>query len=130
MGRTDGYWAIYTGTLVDRGDFNVILNEEEKQGGLQFTSAEAQDFASCIASYTLIELKHKRGSFTWWNGRVGEECIFKRLDRVLANQEFLQLLLSSEVHHLIRPCLALFGVQHLGRTCAKAFQVLEFWDQA
>lgn len=27
------------------GDFNVILTKEEKQGGLPFTNAEAQDFA-------------------------------------------------------------------------------------
>lgn len=84
------------------GDFNVILMEEEKQGGLQFIIVEAQEFATCVSICALRELKYKGSSFTWWNGRVGEDCIFKRLDRVMVNQEFLQMLPTSEVHHLIR----------------------------
>lgn len=30
------------------------------------------------------------------------ECIFKKLDRVLVNQDFLDVLPSSEVCHLVR----------------------------
>ncbi|KAG5586863.1 hypothetical protein H5410_047297 [Solanum commersonii] len=37
------------------GDFNVILNEEEKMGGLEFTINEAIDFASFISSNALSE---------------------------------------------------------------------------
>lgn len=42
--------------IVD-GDFNVILNEEEKLGGLAFTQQEASDFAQCLSSCGLIELQ-------------------------------------------------------------------------
>lgn len=35
-----------------RGDFNVILNEEEKLGALEFTQNEAIDFAHCINIYS------------------------------------------------------------------------------
>ncbi|WMV24107.1 hypothetical protein MTR67_017492 [Solanum verrucosum] len=41
------------------GDFNVILNAEEKLGGLPFTHAEASDFAHCINNCALSELKSK-----------------------------------------------------------------------
>lgn len=118
MGRVAGHWEHYKGTLAcGGGDFNVILFEEEKQGGLQFTYAEAQDFAGCISSCALTELKHKGGSFTWWNGRVGEECIFKRLDMVLANQEFIQILPSSEVHYLKKIAgLTLSGIHYMNST--------------
>ncbi|KAG5599847.1 hypothetical protein H5410_031217 [Solanum commersonii] len=67
------------------GDFNVILNEEEKLGGLDFTQHEAIDFASCISNCALSELKTTGSKFTWWNGRIEEACIFKRLNRVLVN---------------------------------------------
>lgn len=30
------------------GDFNVILNEEENLGGLDFTQQEAMNFARCM----------------------------------------------------------------------------------
>ncbi|XP_015165284.1 uncharacterized protein [Solanum tuberosum] len=40
------------------GDFNVILNEEEKQGGLPFMQSEAIDFAQCINNCGLVELKY------------------------------------------------------------------------
>jgi len=84
------------------GDFNVILNEEEKLGGLEFTQNEAYDFSSCITACALIEVRTSGSKYTWWNGRIEGECIFKRLDRILVNQEFIDLLPSSEVHHLIR----------------------------
>ncbi|XP_075100741.1 uncharacterized protein LOC107770100 [Nicotiana tabacum] len=54
------------------GDFNVIWDEEEKFGSI----------------------------FTWWNGRAEEDCIFKRLDRCLANVEFQQTFPGIEVQHL------------------------------
>ncbi|XP_075076678.1 uncharacterized protein LOC142163304 [Nicotiana tabacum] len=55
------------------GDFNVIWDEEEKFGG---------------------------SIFTWWNGRVEEDCIFERLDRCLANLQFQQTFSGIEVQHL------------------------------
>lgn len=85
------------------GDFNVILTEEEKQGGLPFTNAEAQDFATCIATCALTELKYKGRVVS--HGGMGEyeRNVFLRcLDGVMANQEFLELLPTSESYHLIR----------------------------
>jgi len=77
------------------GDFNVILNEEEKLGGLQFTQNEAMDFAAFISNNALIEVRFSGSKYTWWNGRIEEECIFNRLDRILVNQEFMDLFPSS-----------------------------------
>ncbi|KAH0743252.1 hypothetical protein KY290_031245 [Solanum tuberosum] len=83
-------------------DFNVILNEEEKQGGRELTQYEAMDFSQCIHNCALSEIRYSRSKFTWWNGRIEEHCIFKRLDRVLCNQAFEELLPNCKVHHLIR----------------------------
>lgn len=41
--------------IVD-GDFNVILNKDEKLGRLLFTHDEASDFIHCINNCDLVEL--------------------------------------------------------------------------
>ncbi|KAK4733456.1 hypothetical protein R3W88_007717 [Solanum pinnatisectum] len=84
------------------GDFNTITGESEKLGGLPVTHQETADFVSCASACSLNELKFVGSSYTWWNGRIENDCIFKRLDRVFGNNEFLQVLPNSEVHHLIR----------------------------
>lgn len=47
------------------GNFNVILNEEEKIGGLDFTEQEALDFMKCINNCALSEVSYTGSNFTW-----------------------------------------------------------------
>lgn len=63
---------------------------------------EVEDFRHCINTCNLRDLCFKGIIFTWWNGRVEEDCIFKRLDRVLANMEFQHLFPSVEITHLYK----------------------------
>lgn len=60
------------------------------------------EFAQCIKNCGLNEIKFKGSLYTWWNGKVEEECSFKRLDRVFGNMEFNQEFPQSEVEHLVR----------------------------
>ncbi|XP_059285640.1 uncharacterized protein LOC132039116 [Lycium ferocissimum] len=83
-------------------DFNVILNEEENIGGLPILPQEYEDFAFCINSCELSEISFKGSPFTWWNGRADQECIFKRLDRILSNEQFQDWFGHLEVDHLAR----------------------------
>nr|XP_016446298.1 PREDICTED: uncharacterized protein LOC107771452 [Nicotiana tabacum] len=82
------------------GDFNVIWDEEEKFGGLLVSLNEIDDFRHCVHSCNLFDLGFKSSIFTWWNGRAEEDCIFKRLDRCLANFQFQQTFPRIEVQHL------------------------------
>lgn len=84
------------------GDFNFILNENEKLGGLEFTEVEAMEFAQCINGCGLMEVKFSRSKYTWWNDKFNEGCIFERLDRVLINADFLNIFPVTEAHHLVR----------------------------
>ncbi|XP_059290764.1 uncharacterized protein LOC132044295 [Lycium ferocissimum] len=113
------------------GDFNVIVSDEEKQGGLPVSSNETLDFSTCIQSCGLIDVGFTGRKFTWWNGRTEEECIFKRLDRILVNQQVLNIMPSTTVTHLIR-----HGSDHapLHLECnsnalpiVKSFKFLNFW---
>ncbi|XP_060177818.1 uncharacterized protein LOC132607752 [Lycium barbarum] len=113
------------------GDFNVILNEKEKIGGLPVSPQEYEDFAFCMNSCELHEIPFKGSTFTWWNGRADNECIFKRLDRMLHNELFQDWFGHLEVEHLSRT-----GSDHalLLLTCGdqvqnyfKPFRFLIFW---
>lgn len=75
------------------GDFSVTLNEKENWGGLSVTHHETLDFAQCISSCNMIEIKFTGSLYTWWNRRIEGESIFKRLDRVLRN--------SCKLSHLV-----------------------------
>ncbi|XP_075111250.1 uncharacterized protein LOC107797084 [Nicotiana tabacum] len=85
------------------GDFNVIWDEEEKFGSI----------------------------FTWWNGRAEEDCIFKRLDRCLANLQFQQTFPGIEVQHLSKtssdhsPMYLKCDIEN--PPIKKPFKFLNFW---
>lgn len=115
------------------GDFNMIANESENLGGLQVTQQETSDFVYCMSACSLNMIRYIGSIYTWWNERIAEDNIFKRLDRVLGNIKFMQLLSNSEVHHLIRQ-----GSDHapLQVICndaqeqiMKPFKFLNFWTK-
>ncbi|KAH0679678.1 hypothetical protein KY284_020763 [Solanum tuberosum] len=115
------------------GDFIVIRIEEEKEGGVDFTHLKAVDFNQCINNCALTELRYSGSKYTWLNGKIEGACIFKRLDRVLCNQEFLNILPSSEVLHLMRqgsshaPLHVLCGSEE--EITVRPFKFLNFWTK-
>jgi len=114
------------------GDFNVILSEEEKIGGLPVYPQEYEDFSFCINSCELGDVSFVGSPFTWWNGRADSECIFKRLDRVVVNQSLQELMGRVDLQHLART-----GSDHAPvlMTCkrvtseliSKPFRFMKFW---
>lgn len=128
-GKTDG---LHIPWLVG-GDFNVIFDDSEKLGGLPVTQMETTDFAQCMNNSALTEFPFTGSLYTWWNGRTAEDSIFKRLDRVFANDIFWHEFNQSEVQHMVRDgsdhaplhviCKA---VQNIIR---KLFRFLNFWTK-
>ncbi|XP_075080450.1 uncharacterized protein LOC107802319 [Nicotiana tabacum] len=117
--------------MASRGDFNVVLREKEKIGGLPVYPSEYEDFAFYVNSCGLFDLGYKGSPFTWWNGRPNEECIFKRLDKILVNMPFQSLFPTIEVEQLIRtgsdhaPLLMSYGEEAM--KFVKPFKFLNFW---
>nr|XP_016491561.1 PREDICTED: uncharacterized protein LOC107811191 [Nicotiana tabacum] len=115
------------------GDFNVVLHEDEKLGGLPVHPPEYEDFVFCVNSCSLFEQGYKGSPFIWWNGRSNAECIFKRLDRIFVNLPFQNMLPTIEVKNLIRtgsdhaPLLITCGVQTTN--FVKPFRFLNFWTK-
>ncbi|XP_060201100.1 uncharacterized protein LOC132629763 [Lycium barbarum] len=113
------------------GDFNVIMDEIEKFGGLEVPFVEVEDFNQCINICQLTDLGFKGSMYTWWNGRSDEQCIFKRLDRCLANQRLQDLYPNIEVEHLIKQGLdhspLLINCKEDNTIIKKSFRFLNFW---
>lgn len=66
------------------GDFNIICNEEEKWVDLLSLKETLAILTMNVCS--LKDQGFKGSKFTWW-GRMGDDCIFIRLDRVLYNDK-------------------------------------------
>ncbi|XP_030494903.1 uncharacterized protein LOC115710693 [Cannabis sativa] len=78
------------------GDFNEILNKEERIG-LRARYKEAKEFHECVEICKLEDVKYTRNFFTWSNNQHGEDRIYSKIDRVLANQPWMELFPAAEV---------------------------------
>ncbi|XP_075504007.1 uncharacterized protein LOC142541345 [Primulina tabacum] len=68
------------------GDFNNVLSQEEKLGGLKVKNYETKDFDECINSVDLSDLRYIGCFYTWLSPHV--RC---KLDRVLVNSHWFSL---------------------------------------
>lgn len=86
-----------------------------------------------ISRCSLSEDKFLESNITGWNGRIEGDYIFKRLDRVMVNNSFLDYISSLEVRHLIREGSD-YASLHLicnleERVTIKPFRFLNFWTK-
>lgn len=102
-----------------KGNSNIVLNEEEKIGGQSVYPFEFEDFSFFLNSDELFDFNFKGNPFIWWNDRVDDQCIFKKLEKMVGNQEFLNCFGISKVEHLSRtnsnhdPLFYLMGFMYL-----------------
>ncbi|XP_020262814.1 uncharacterized protein LOC109838800 [Asparagus officinalis] len=75
-----------TGPWIIGGDFNTIINNSEKIGGVPVSVSDTEDFLDFISSSQLVHLK-----------TAG-------LDRVLANEDWIRNYTSSQVEFLTPNC--------------------------
>ncbi|KAG5590712.1 hypothetical protein H5410_041226 [Solanum commersonii] len=68
-----------------------------------------------------------RGEIHQWNGRIEDRYIFKRPDKILINQAFIESFPSSEVHHLITQG-SNHGILHIIFTSEEE-PTKEYWNQ-
>lgn len=100
-------------------------------GGLAFTQQEAMDFAQCINSCALLEVPFTGTRYTWWNGRIKDDCILKKLDRILVNHEFSTTFPAIRVQQFIRQSSDHVPLHVVCNTeveaLLKPFRFLNFW---
>ncbi|XP_070054198.1 uncharacterized protein [Nicotiana tomentosiformis] len=122
----DGPWFI-------GGDFNIILDLDEKRGGRPHRMYKNLDFSSCMDNCEVKDLGYVGPKFTWCNNWDPRRRIWKRFDRIFPNDLWCQLLQNNIVKHLPRigsdhrPLL--LSCHNRNNNGIKYFRFLDFWTE-
>ncbi|KAF7141710.1 hypothetical protein RHSIM_Rhsim06G0052000 [Rhododendron simsii] len=92
--------VVFLSETKNKRDFNCILSNDEKWGGLDKEDWELQDFRNFIDDIDLIDVGYVGYPFTWNNKREGRANIRMRLDRVVVNSRWRTYFSSGSLHHL------------------------------
>ena len=115
------------------GDFNEILSSNEKLGWLDRDAKQMEGFRECLSNYGLFDLGFVVQGFTWCNGRIGEQRTLVRLDRMVANEEWLNMFPEAKVVHRLMAtfdhCLLSLSLRmrEPRRVARKRFMFEEMW---
>ncbi|KAH0650296.1 hypothetical protein KY284_030208 [Solanum tuberosum] len=82
------------------GDFNVITSIEEKLGGIPYNMNKSFDFIGVIEACGLTDLGYTGLPFTWCNQRDAEARVWKRLDRSMVNDKWLEVMPETTIENL------------------------------
>ncbi|KAK4717420.1 hypothetical protein R3W88_015758 [Solanum pinnatisectum] len=82
------------------GDFNVITDTAEKMGGCPYNMKKSLVFIGVIEACGLMDLGFNGPKFTWSNQRGIHFRIWKRLDRAMVNDRWLQDMPHTNITHL------------------------------
>ena len=91
--QCDMPWVVF-------GDFNEITHSDEKLGWLDRDALQMQNFRNCLSYCGLLDLGFVGQLFTWCNERFREQRTLVRLDRMLANEKWLEKFPKAQVQHV------------------------------
>lgn len=72
--------------VIMAGDFNALLELDDKVGGLKKYTQVMEDFRLFIDDMRVMDIVPKNGKFTWTNKRHNFLNISERLDRFFAGK--------------------------------------------
>ena len=81
-------------------DFNAFLNDSQKQGKTPPQLSQIDAFRDALEYCQLEDLGFQGYPFTWSNKRLGGANTKVRLDRAIANKEWIDKYQMSNVTHL------------------------------
>ncbi|XP_069143598.1 uncharacterized protein [Solanum lycopersicum] len=115
------------------GDFNVITSAQEKLGGREYNIRKSLEFINIIDSCGLIDMGYNGQPYTWCNHRNNGDMIWKRLDRGMVNDKWLDIMPHTNVTHLPsvgsdHSPLLLDMIDHKD-TVIKYFKFLNYWTE-
>lgn len=76
--------------LVIVGDFNAILDLNDKNGGLRKSNRVMEDFREFVAVNEVFDVVPKNGQFTLTNRRLNFMRILERLDKFLVGSKWME----------------------------------------
>ncbi|KAH0672389.1 hypothetical protein KY290_024630 [Solanum tuberosum] len=81
------------GAWLALGDYNAILDSEDRIIGNLVREMEIVDFNEFLLDSSIIEMRSRGRSFTWTNRHIS-----RKIDRVLVNGEWMLMFPQLEVH--------------------------------
>lgn len=87
-----------------RGDFNEILKSHEKVGGRPRPLSQIQGFSDVLDECGFMDMGFVGNKFTWNKNIMGGVTVWERLDRAVANNDWMSLFLALKVYHLECGC--------------------------
>ena len=88
------------GPWVYCGDFNVVINDSQKDGGTAGSSSTPSFLKELLFYLAAVDLGFVGNKFTWTNRRWGRHAIRERLDRGIANIDWRLAFPRASVYHL------------------------------
>lgn len=93
--------AQWSGPWVCAGDFNETLSRDEHLSKGIRGENQMKLFRDCLEDCELVDLGYSRPKYTWNNRQEGENNVKVRLDRAVANGQFMQLFDYCHVENVI-----------------------------
>ncbi|KAF9589712.1 hypothetical protein IFM89_027987 [Coptis chinensis] len=82
------------------GDFNYVLNHDEKCGVRPINISQTNQFRTIINECALMDLGFVGSIFTWCNNQEGLTRVYKRLDRSLCNSAWRLQFPRAKLYHI------------------------------
>ncbi|KAJ8422445.1 hypothetical protein Cgig2_033522 [Carnegiea gigantea] len=89
--------VIYEDPWCVLGDFNSVLNQLERIGGIDVADGEVSDFVACIKHCGLQEFSYGGAFFTWTN-----TIVWSRIDKALHNELWYEGFAYTHVHYMLQ----------------------------
>lgn len=113
------------------GDFNVITSPEEKLGGVPYNMKKSFEFINTIEACGFIDIGFNGQEYTCCNHMDSSNRIWKRLDRALVNDKWLENMPHTSIYHLPSVgsdhCPLLMKMVNNQVTHIKYFKFLNYW---
>uniref|UniRef100_A0A2N9EX83 Reverse transcriptase domain-containing protein n=1 Tax=Fagus sylvatica TaxID=28930 RepID=A0A2N9EX83_FAGSY len=116
------------------GDFNELLQAEEKWGRVARPEHQMREFRRVVDDCGFVDLGFVGSPYTWWNKQTGTARVLERLDRCLATADWLLKFPNCRVTHLqavFSDHQPLWVELHWSgrnlRPCRKRFRFEEMW---
>ena len=81
------------------GAFNELLEVSDKRGGIPWSHSQMQMFREVLDHCGFVDLGYSGPDFTWHGWRRGE-LIWERLDRGVANYDWVSSFPTARIQHL------------------------------